>query len=146
MSERQQTYANHAQLTPAYHFFTSPLALAFLVWSIVRFVRTPSMDTGYFLVGALALTGVVMVSRLSPLRVQDRLIRLEEQLRYQRVLSPDLAARALASLRPRHYIALRFADDAELPALMEQVLANPAITPREIKQQIRNWRADTFRV
>lgn len=143
---QQQSYASHTQLTPYYHFFTSPLTLVFLIWTIVRFVKNPGADTGYFLVGALALAGVVAVSRLSPLRVQDRLIRLEEQMRYQRVLSAELAARATASLRPRHYIALRFASDAELPALVEQVLANPAVTPKEIKQQIRNWKADTFRV
>jgi hypothetical protein len=146
MSKAPQSYANHAQFTPLYHFFTSPLALIFLVWSLTRFFAQPSYDTGYLLVGALALFGVVSVSRLSPLRAQDRIIRLEEQLRYQRVLSPALAERAIASLTPRHYIALRFASDAELPALVEQVLANPAIKGKEIKQSIRNWRADTFRL
>jgi hypothetical protein len=143
---QDQSYTNHTQLTPYYHFFTSPLAIAFLIWTIVRFVKVPSVDTGYFLVGSLALVGVVAVSRLSPLRVQDRLIRLEEQMRFQRVLSPELTARAIATLRPRHYIALRFASDAELPALVEQVIANPALTPKEIKKQIRHWRTDRFRV
>lgn len=145
MSE-SQNYANHTQLTPYYHFFTSPLSAAFLIWTVVRFVKAPGAETGYFLLGALALTGVVAVSRLSPLRVQDRLIRLEEQIRFQRVLSPELTARAIATLRPRHYVALRFAGDTELPALVEQVIANPALTSKEIKQQIRNWRADRFRV
>jgi len=142
---QEQSYTNHAQMTPVYHYFTSPLALVFLIWSIVRFVKAPGAETGYFLVGSLALTGVVMVSRLSPLRVQDRLIRLEEQWRYQRVLSPELAKQAMTVLHPRHYIALRFASDAELPALVEQVLGDPALTPKQIKQQIRHWRADHFR-
>lgn len=145
MANTPQSFANHAQYTPAFHFFASPLSLVFTVWSLVRFGRNPSADTAYFLVGALALTGVVMVSRLSPLRVQDRLIRLEEQLRYQRVLAPALAERALAALSPRHYIALRFASDAELAELVEKVIANPAMTGKEIKQQIRTWRADHFR-
>jgi hypothetical protein len=146
MSDKTQSFSNHAQYTPVYHFFTSPLALVFAVWTIVRFVKAPSADTGYFLVGALALIGVVMVSRLSPLRVQDRLIRLEEQLRYRRLLSPELAARAEATLRPRHYIALRFASDAELGSLVEQVLANPSMEPKAIKAAIREWRGDYFRV
>jgi len=146
MSDKQQSFSNHAQYTPVYHFFTSPLALVFAVWTIVRFVKAPSADTGYLLVGALALIGVVMVSRLSPLRVQDRLIRLEEQLRHRRLLSPELAARAEATLRPRHYIALRFASDAELGSLVEQVLANPSMEPKTIKAAIRDWRADYFRV
>lgn len=146
MATTPQSFANHAQYTPVYHFFASPLALIFAVWTIVRFVQSPSADTGYFLVGALALLGVTMVSRLSPLRVQDRLIRLEEQLRYRRLLTPELAARAEATLRPRHYIALRFASDAELPALLEQVLADPSMKPKAIKAAIRDWRADYFRV
>lgn len=146
MPTQPQSYANHAQYTPLYHFFASPLALVFLVWSLTRFFANPGYDTGYFLVGGLALFGVTAVSRLSPLRVQDRLIRLEEQLRYARVLTPELAAKAEAALSPRHYIALRFASDAELPALVQQVIANPAMTGKEIKQQIRSWRGDYFRV
>jgi hypothetical protein len=146
MSKTPQHYGNHAQYTPLYHFFTSPLALIFLVWSITRFFQSPSYDTGYFLVGGLALFGVVSVSRLSPLRAQDRIIRLEEQLRYQRVLPSALAEQAMATFSPRHYIALRFASDAELAGLVEKVIANPAMKGKEIKQQIRNWRADYFRL
>lgn len=146
MSKTPQTYANHAQYTPLYHYFTSPLALIFLVWSITRFFQNPSYDTGYFLVGGLALFGVVSVSRLSPLRAQDRIIRLEEQLRYQRVLPAALAEQAMTTFSPRHYIALRFASDAELAGLVEKVIANPAMKGKEIKQQIRNWRADHFRL
>ncbi|MBL0938597.1 MAG: hypothetical protein IBJ03_06870 [Gemmatimonadaceae bacterium] len=146
MSKTPQSFANHTQLTPYYHFFTSPITVIFLIWTIVRFVKAPGTETAYFLVGALALVGVVAVARLSPLRVQDRLIRLEEQQRFRRLLSPELVARAEAALRPRHYIALRFASDEELGALVERVVSNPSITPKEIKSSIRNWRADHFRV
>lgn len=146
MSKTPQTFANHAQFTPLYHFFTSPLALIFLVWSITRFFGMPGYDTGYMLVGALAMFGVVSVSRLSPLRAQDRIIRLEEQLRYQRVLPAALAEQAMNAFSPRHYIALRFASDAELAGLVETVIANPAMKGKEIKQQIGNWRADYFRL
>jgi hypothetical protein len=146
MPKTPQTFANHAQFTPLYHFFTSPMALIFVVWSITRFFKDPSYDTGYLLVGALALFGVVSVSRLSPLRAQDRIIRLEEQLRYQRVLPAALAEKAMNTLSPRHYIALRFASDAELAGLVEKVIANPEMKGKEIKQQVKNWRADYFRL
>lgn len=146
MSKTPQSYANHAQYTPLFHYVTVPLALIFLVWSLTRFVQNPSYDTGYLLVGALALFGVVSVSRLSPLRAQDRIIRLEEQLRYQRVLPTALAEQAMGTFSPRHYIALRFASDAELAGLVETVIANPAMKGKEIKQQIRNWRGDYFRL
>ncbi len=146
MSKTPQTFANHTKFNPLYHYVTSPLALIFLVWSITRFFKTPGYDTGYFLVGALALFAVVSVARLSPLRAQDRLIRLEEQLRYQRLLSPALADKAAATFSPRHYIALRFASDAELAGLVEKVIADPTMTGRQIKQQITTWRPDYFRV
>lgn len=146
MANTPQSYANHAQYSPLYHFFTSPLALIFLVWSVTRFFKDPGYDTTYFLVGALAMFGVVSVSRLSPLKAQDRLIRLEEQLRYQRLLPAALAEQAAATFAPRHYIALRFAGDAELAGLVQKVIANPGLKGKEIKQQITNWRADYFRV
>lgn len=146
MSKTPQTYANHTQFNPLYHYFTSPLALIFLVWTIIRVWKAPTSDNAYFLVGALAMFGVVSVSRLSPLRAQDRLIRLEEQLRYQRVLPAQLAEKAMSSFAPRHYIALRFASDEELQGLVEKVIADPQLKGKEIKQQIRNWRGDYFRV
>lgn len=146
MSNTPQTYANHAKFTPLYHFVTSPLALIFLVWSITRFFKVPSYDTGYMLVGALAMFGVVSVSRLSPLRAQDRIIRLEEQLRYQRLLPAALAEQATAAFSPRHYIALRFASDAELPALVDSVLTGKLEQPNDIKRAVRDWQGDTLRV
>lgn len=143
---KPQNYDSHTRLFPIYHFFAAPLSIVFFIWSIVRFVKLPGSDTGYFLVGSMALLGVTMVARFSPLRAQDRLIRLEEQLRFQKVLTPDLAARAVGTFAPNHYIALRFAADSELPELVEHVLANPSISADQIKKEIRNWRADTFRV
>lgn len=146
MADKTQNFANHGQYMPMYHFFTSPLALIFVLWSVKRLISTPGADTAYMLVGSLALFGAVAVSRLSPLRAQDRLIRLEEQLRYARLLPADLAARAQAAFSPRHYIALRFASDAELASMVEMVLKNPALKGKEIKSQIKTWRPDHFRV
>jgi hypothetical protein len=83
--------------------------------------------------------------RINPLKAQDRLIRLEEQLRYQRVLSADLAAQA-STLPVGKIVALRFAPDEELPGLVTQVLDGKLNTSKEIKQAIKNWRGDYFRV
>jgi hypothetical protein len=145
MSQPTQSAASHAQWTPAYHYFTSPLAGIFLIWSIKRLISNPNVDTAYFMVGALALAGVVAVVRLSPVRNQDRLIRLEERLRLARILPADLQPR-IEEIGTRHLIALRFASDAEVTDLVRKVLANPGMTPKEIKQQIKNWRPDFFRV
>lgn len=146
MADTPQSVDNHAMYMPAYHFFTSPLALIYLGWSVKRLIDNPGADTAYMLAGALALMGVVAVSRLSPLRAQDRLIRLEEQLRYARLLPADLVTRAHAAFSPRHYIALRFASDAELAGLVTTVVANPAMKGKEIKRLIKTWRPDHFRV
>jgi hypothetical protein len=93
---------------------------------------------------ALALLLLAVSARTYALRVQDRVIRLEERLRYQRLLPSDLLA-ASQSLTLRQIIALRFASDAELPALVQRTLrAN--LEPKAIKQAITNWRADDLRV
>jgi len=83
--------------------------------------------------------------RLNPLKVQDRIIRLEEKLRYQQVLSPALLQQASA-LRTGQIIALRFAGDDELEELVRAVLAGKLTKNIEIKGAIEHWRADTFRV
>ena len=146
MADKTQNFANHARFMPMFHFFAAPLSMIFLIWSAWRAMTIRDVETHYLLVGALALFGAVTISRLSPIRAQDRLIRLEEQLRYARLLPADLAARAQAALSPHHYIALRFASDAELATMVEMVVKNPALKGKEIKSQIKTWRPDHFRV
>jgi hypothetical protein len=82
--------------------------------------------------------------RSSTLRVQDRVIRLEMTLRLKEVL-PAAMHSQIASLTPRHLVALRFASDAELPALVNEVLANPEIPSKTIKQRVKNWQGDYLR-
>lgn len=141
-----QSFTNHTRFDPMYHYFTVPTSLAFVAWSLVRLVTSPSADTLYFMIGALALFGAGSVARLSPLRAQDRLIRLEEQLRYARLLPADLAAEAAEKFGPRRYVALRFAGDQELEGLVREALRRPEMTGKELKQQIKHWRGDYFRV
>ncbi len=144
MTKPAQNISNHTQFTPLYHYVTSPIGLIFLIWSVQRVIANPNADTAYMLVGALALTGVIAVSRTMVLRAQDRIIRLEERLRLARVLPADLQSR-IEELRPSHLVALRFASDGEVTELVRKTLANPALSQKEIKQQVRQWRADYFR-
>jgi hypothetical protein len=76
--------------------------------------------------------------------VQDRLIRLEEQQRFQALLPPQLKSR-LGELTETQIVALRFASDAELPGLIEKTLSSK-MAGKDIKKAIVTWRADTFRV
>jgi hypothetical protein len=94
---------------------------------------------------AVALALMAWYLRIFPLKAQDRIIRLEETLRLERLLPADLKPR-IGDLRPGQLIALRFAGDEELPELTRAVLAAEVTTPGEIKKRVRNWRADHFRM
>ncbi len=145
MPRAPQTFANHRRFAPGYHFVTAPLVIAYLGWSIWRAASLRDVESHFDLLGALALTGVYLYTRLFPLRAQDRIIRLEERLRLARLLPADLAAR-VEEIRPRQLVALRFAPDDEVVELVREVLAGRLTKPREIKQRIRNWRGDYLRV
>ena len=143
-TQNSQSFNSHTQWTPGYHYFASPLSIIYLIWSIQRLIKTPDADTAFALVGALALFGAIAMVRLSPLRVQDRLIRHEERTRLMRLLPEEMQAR-IETLHPRQLVALRFAPDAEVVELVRQVYANPEMSSNEIKAQIKRWKADYFR-
>lgn len=145
MADTQQTYANHTRWHPPFHFFVLPVMLINFVWSIVEFVKTPALNQGRWIVVSAALVGLALVARRNALKVQDRIIRLEEKLRYQQLLSAELAQQA-GSLAIGQIIALRFASDGELEGLVREVLAGRLTKSAEIKKAIKNWRSDTFRV
>ena len=142
-----QTYRNHIRYDPAFHFVTLPLLVIILVHSIHLTVHEWPRHYGAHIQGiliAVALILIAGVARSSAIRAQDRTIRLEERLRYAAVLSPtDLAASSTLTLR--QIIALRFASDAELPALITRTLAED-LTPKQIKLSIATWRPDYDRV
>ena len=140
-----QTFANHTRWHPPFHFFVMPVMLINFVWSVVDFVKAPGANPGWWVVVSLALVLLAFLVRTNSLRVQDRIIRLEERLRYQQLLSPVVVP-GTSALTPAQICALRFADDAELEDLVSAVAAGKFATPKDIKQAIKNWRADTFRV
>jgi len=145
MADTSQTYANHTRWHPPFHFFVLPVMLINFVWSIVECVRHPGWNQGWWIVVSLALLVLAVVVRNNSLKVQDRIIRLEEKLRYQQLLPPDLAQQA-SSLGVGQVIALRFASDEELEGLVREVLGGRLSKSAEIKKAIKNWRSDTFRV
>jgi hypothetical protein len=139
-----QTYANHRKFVPLYHFVPSAILIVNQVWAIVRLVRTPSWESGFGVLLAFALLCVFWYAREFPLKVQDRLIRLEMRLRLQQVLPADLRPR-IQELTPRQLIGLRFASDAEMTDLVRDVLANNIQDRETIKKKIKNWQADNLR-
>ncbi len=140
-----QTFANHTRWHPPFHFFILPVMLINFIWVIVLFVKSPGWTSGWWIVFSAALVVLTFLVRLNSLKVQDRLIRLEERLRYQQILPPALLQQTSA-LETGQIIALRFVSDRELEEMLTAVLAGKVTKPGEIKQAIKDWRADTFRV
>lgn len=140
----EQTYKTHRRFDPAYHFVGFPLYLLFLVISIAALWRTPSPITLGQLALALLLGILFLKIRLYALTVQDRLIRLEETLRMERLLPAELKAR-IPDLKRDQYVGLRFAADAELADRMREALAE-SLDGEAIKKRIQTWRGDHLRV
>jgi hypothetical protein len=115
------------------------------VWAIVEFVKTPGRNQGWWIVVSLALVVLAFLARINSLKIQDRIIRLEERFRYQQLLPADLSQQATA-LHIGQLIALRFASDEELEGLVREVLGGRLTKSAEIKRAVKNWRGDTFRV
>jgi hypothetical protein len=145
MATTTQNLANHTRWHAPFHYFALPVMLINLIWSVVQFVKTPDRNSGWLIVVSLALLILASLVRQNPLKVQDRIIRLEERLRYQQVLSPALLPQTSA-LKTGQIIALRFAGDDELEELVSAVLAGKLTKSIEIKRAIKHWRSDTFRV
>ncbi|MBK8467189.1 MAG: hypothetical protein IPL32_15330 [Chloracidobacterium sp.] len=140
-----QNYSNHTRWYPLFHFVVMPLLTLNFLSHLFRFFMTPSWGLAFWTILGIALILMAFVSRLQALKAQDRVIRLEERMRYRDVLSPELAKRA-NDLRAGQIIALRFASDEELSGLVERTLNGEFAKPKEIKQAIKNWRGDNFRV
>jgi hypothetical protein len=141
---KPQTYANHARFDPKFHFFVAPILLANVILrGVVAFHKKDWLSHWDILV-AVALLLLAMTMRMYSLRVQDRVIRMEERIRIAAVASSTTLAR-MDEFTIRQFVALRFAPYAELGALADRALAEN-LTPKQIKESIVNWRPDTFRV
>jgi len=145
MATTPQNFANHTRWQPPLHFFVLPVMLINVFWAAILFFKDPNWNSGWWIIVSLALLVLVFFVRLNPLKAQDRLIRLEEKLRYQQVLSPAACEQACA-LKIGQIIALRFAGDDELEGLVAAVAAGKITKPSDIKRAIKHWRADTLRV
>jgi len=139
-----QNFSNHIRYDPLFHFFILPVFAITLIATIVHLVRRPGLCSAWMVVFMLAAIFALFKVRLYSLKVQDRVIRLEERLRLTALLDASLRPR-IGELAEAQLIALRFASDAELPALAARAL-NEKLAAAEIKKSIQHWRADEWRV
>ena len=150
----EQTFSNHAKFVPMFHFFLLPALSLNLLWA-VRWFFPLQVNTMFGfqvfmshlvnLMVAMALIVMAFLARTFALGVQDRVIRLEERMRYERLLPEDLKPR-IGEFTINQLVALRFACDAELPALARKVLDAKISERKAIKQMVQNWRPDYQRV
>ena len=140
-----QSAASHTRWVPAFHFFVLPILLINALVAISTLIKAPSTGTAWGALVGLALFGAAFFSRIMPLSAQDRLIRLEETLRMQRVL-PATQHGDIAKLTRFQFVALRFASDAELAELVGRTVKGEFAKPLDIKKAIRGWRPDELRV
>jgi putative copper export protein len=141
-----QTYANHRQFVPAFHFGLLVVLVLTLIGSCVNLYQSWGdhhrlYSAALLVVLTLSVIMVGLFARMFALKAQDRAIRAEEQLRHYvlagRLLDPRLTIRQI--------IGLRFAGDAEFLVLADRA-AREGLSEDDIKRAVRHWRVDTYRV
>ncbi len=152
MAENEpQSYAHHTRWDPAFHFFLLPVFGLGLILALTHFFA--HLGEGDFrdhfhafllILLALALLLTILKMRLYAVKVQDRVIRLEERLRLAQLLPEPLRSR-IPELTVAQLCGLRFASDAEIPKLVERTLKEN-LSRTDIKKAIQTWRPDYWRV
>ncbi len=141
---QEQNFKNHSQIVYGYYIFTLLPTLALLVGAIINLLHSEKENlysASLILLIALILLTIIFRARGFALIAQDRAIRAEEALRYFILTGKPFDHR----LTIQQVVALRFASNEELPALAERA-AKEGLSNKEIKLQIKYWRADTYRV
>jgi hypothetical protein len=140
-----QTYQNHARYVIGYHIVTFLFILANFVWSIAQLFRHLGVASIFGVVVAVVLAQLFFYTRQFATGNQDRIIRLEMKLRMEKLLPANLAAR-FGEFTVGQLAALRFASDAELPALARKALDEKLEDRAQIKQMVKDWQADYQRI
>lgn len=142
----EQSFEKHSRYIPGFHFVAFPILLINFFFSIyASYEQGFSKTSVWNILVAAALVLVAWYSRTMPLTAQDRVIRLEERMRLQEKLPPQLRSR-VNEINPRHLVGLRFASDEELPELAERCLNGEFKTGQDVKKAIKTWRPDYLRV
>ena len=140
----EQSFQSHAKWVPPFHFFVLPVLLLNIGFQIYWCVKAFTIGGVLSVLVAVALFVGMVMARVMAMKVQDRVIRLEERLRFERVLPADLHPR-IGEFTTNQLVALRFASNAELPELARKVLEENVKDRKEIKRMIKTWQPDFAR-
>ena len=144
MADRVQTYKNHARYFPLFHFFVVPVLVLNFVNTLRHLIAMPNRSAAFAALVAFGLMMLALSARIMALAVQDRVIRLEMQLRLRGLLTAPLSGR-VHELTRQQLVALRFASDAELADLVREVLDGKVTTTKAIKMRVKDWQGDYLR-
>jgi hypothetical protein len=134
-----QSHSNHTRFDPKFHFFLIPLCIICFVASIIHVVHQRTPPNVLLVPLTFGVLFLALVARMYSIKVQDRVIRLEENVRLHALgVNPS-------GLTLRQIIALRFASDEEAPTLAARAVAEK-LDSKAIKAAIVNWRPDLDRV
>ena len=139
-----QTFANHTRFDPPFHFFAFPIIALSIIVAIVHCYQRPSWFSAWEVIFVIAVFVITFRTRTYAVKLQDRIIRLEERLRLAGLVSEPLRSR-IGELTEAQLIGLRFASDAEIPALVQETLSKQ-LSRDDIKKAVKSWRPDYFRV
>jgi hypothetical protein len=139
-----QSFKNHGRFDPAFHFVLFFVVILNLVYAGIHLYRQQTISAAWYLVLSLVVFIPLFKLRTYPLKVQDRVIRLEERLRLQ-ALAPEEWHAQIYRLTEDQLIGLRFAADDEVVELAKQALEEN-LNRKQIKERIKSWRADNWRI
>ena len=140
----EQNFSNHSRMHPFYHYFILPLTLLGIAAGLLHTFMASGPDRFVHALIALAfflLFCVAGLVRIYSLKVQDRVIRSEENFRHFLLTGKPLPQ----GIRLRQIIAIRFASDEEFPELVKRAMEEK-LSAKDIKSAIKNWRADYKRI
>lgn len=144
MSEPAQNFENHAKIVKVFLWANVLLVFPTLYFAFLAVTDFSLERVALFLFSVGAMI-IAFDARVFPLGVQDRVIRLEERLRMERLLPHELRDR-IPDVTTEQPVGLRFASDEELTDLARRVLYEDISDRKEIKGAVRNWRADHQRI
>jgi len=147
LSDKPQSLKNHARYDPMFHYAIIWIVILNFFFAVMYFIghhstQSEALIQGWLIVLALGLVLMALKSRLYSLKVQDRIIRLEEQVRLRTLGAPEAT---ISKLNIDQLIALRFASDDEVVGLAARAVTDN-MTRQQIKESITNWRTDNWRV
>ena len=139
MAQHAQTYANHVYRATAWTVTSTVAVIVLLTLAFYAWQEPTAMSFALVALAAVVVSALWLV-RVFALRLQNRIIRLEMQVRLAR-LGREQDLRRLATPQ---IVALRFASDSELPALIDRALSEN-MPADAIKRAVRDWQGDYFR-